>query len=37
MYDFVTPRFVRKIGLVHRVLTFVKDEGRNLGPMATTL
>ncbi len=37
MFDFATPRFVGKIGLIHRVLTFVKDEGENLGSMATTL
>jgi hypothetical protein len=37
MYEFATPRFVGKNGLIHRVLTFVKDEGGNLGSMATTL
>jgi hypothetical protein len=28
---------LEKIGLIHHVLTFVKDEGGNLGSMATTL
>jgi hypothetical protein len=28
---------LEKIGLIHHVLTFVKDEGNNLGSMAMTL
>jgi hypothetical protein len=28
---------LERIGLIHCVLTFVKDEGRDLGSMATTL
>jgi hypothetical protein len=28
---------LEKFGLIHRVLAFVKDEGRNLGSMAMTL
>jgi hypothetical protein len=28
---------LEKIGLIHCVFAFVKDEGRNLGPMAMAL
>jgi hypothetical protein len=28
---------LEKIGLIHHVLFFVKDEGKNLGSMVTTL
>jgi hypothetical protein len=30
-------RFLENFGLIHRVLAFVKNEGSNLGSMATTL
>ncbi len=36
-HGFTTLRFVKKIGLMHCVLCFMKVEGNNLGSMATTL